>query len=342
MMDEARLSTLLTRANAVHALVVGDFFLDRYLVIDSALSERSIETGLEAHQVVEVISAPGAAGTVTSNLRALGVRVTALGIVGDDGEGYELRRALRANGVDDSAFVVTGERRTPTYTKPIIRHEAAPPRELERLDIRTRTSMPRNVIEVLIARLVEFVTQIDVVIVADQMTEPEIGTIGSRARAELARLAERHPSVWFLADSRERIGLFEHVIAKPNMRECVRAIFPEHAGDPDMQDTRRAAEMLRQRTGRPVFVTLGAAGMLVGSDAGWTHVPGIPVHGPTDVVGAGDSAMSAIATGLSAGASLQEAAALGNLAAAVTIQQLGTTGTASPQQIMEQLKECEV
>src|SRR6266516_4019386 len=110
MMDEARLSTLLTRANAVHALVVGDFFLDRYLVIDPALSERSIETGLEAHQVVEVISAPGAAGTVTSNLRALGVRVTALGIVGDDGEGYELRRALRANGVDDSAFVVTGER----------------------------------------------------------------------------------------------------------------------------------------------------------------------------------------------------------------------------------------
>jgi len=46
--------------------------------------------------------------------------------------------------------------------------------------------------------------------------------------------------------------------------------------------------------------------------------------------------MAAIAAGLCAGATLEEAALLGNLAAAVTIQQLGTTGTASPEQIMAQ------
>ena len=335
MIDQARLGALLARASGVHALVVGDFFLDRYLVIDPALSERSIETGLEAHQVVDITAAPGAAGTVTANLRALGARVTALGIVGDDGEGYELRRALRANGVDDSALVVTGERRTPTYTKPIIR-SAAPPRELERLDIRTRAPMPPDIAGVLVARLAELAARADVVIVADQTPEPECGAIGGHARAELARLAERYPGVWFLADSRERIGLFEQVIAKPNMGECVRAIIPEYAGAPSMDDARRAAELLRQRTGQPVFVTLGAAGMLVGSQSGWEHVPGIPVHGPIDVVGAGDSAMAAIAAGLAAGASLEEAALLGNLAAAVTIQQLGTTGTASPQQILAQ------
>ena len=86
----------------------------------------------------------------------------------------------------------------------------------------------------------------------------------------------------------------------------------------------------------PVFVTLGAEGMLVISEAGATHVPGIAVPGPIDVVGAGDSAMAAITAALCAGATLEEAALLGNLAAAVTIQQLGTTGTASPEQIVEQ------
>jgi len=70
-MDESRLRALLSRFDSLHALVVGDFFLDRYLVINPILSERSLETGLEARQVVEVISTPGAAGTVTSNLRGL-------------------------------------------------------------------------------------------------------------------------------------------------------------------------------------------------------------------------------------------------------------------------------
>src|SRR5262249_57153209 len=75
--------------------VLGDLFLDRYLDIDAALTEASIETGLDAYQVVRVRSNPGAAGTVINNLSALGVRqVVALSAIGDDGEGYELLQAL--------------------------------------------------------------------------------------------------------------------------------------------------------------------------------------------------------------------------------------------------------
>src|SRR5436853_5837747 len=75
--------------------VVGDLFLDRYLDLDAALTEPSIETGLDAYQVVRVRSYPGAAGTVLNNLVALGVgRVLPVAVIGDDGEGYELRQAL--------------------------------------------------------------------------------------------------------------------------------------------------------------------------------------------------------------------------------------------------------
>ena len=53
--------------------LVGDLFLDRYLEIDARLTEPSIETGLDAYQVVRVRPSPGAAGTVINNLAALGI-----------------------------------------------------------------------------------------------------------------------------------------------------------------------------------------------------------------------------------------------------------------------------
>src|SRR5882762_8061970 len=82
--------------------VLGDLYLDRYLDLDASLTEPSIETGLDAYQVVRVRPSPGAAGTVINNLVALGVgRVWPVAVIGDDGEGYELRQALgRMRAVD--------------------------------------------------------------------------------------------------------------------------------------------------------------------------------------------------------------------------------------------------
>ena len=65
-MNRDRLDALLDRLPAVRVLVVGDFFLDKYLIIDHQLAEVSLETGLEAHQVVEMRTSPGAAGTVAN------------------------------------------------------------------------------------------------------------------------------------------------------------------------------------------------------------------------------------------------------------------------------------
>ncbi len=99
MMDESRLQDIVLRAAQTRVLVVGDFVLDRRLQIDPARIERSEETGLPAHQVVAVTIAPGAAGHVAAALRALGSAVVTLGVIGDDGDGYELRRSLRALGI---------------------------------------------------------------------------------------------------------------------------------------------------------------------------------------------------------------------------------------------------
>src|SRR6201987_2848222 len=118
MLTEQVLEEILGQIPRLTIGVVGDLFLDRYLDIDGALTEPSLETGLDAYQVVGVRSYPGAAGTVINNLVALGVkRVCAVSVIGDDGEGYELRQALAALRVVDVTKVIsTPDRRTPTYT----------------------------------------------------------------------------------------------------------------------------------------------------------------------------------------------------------------------------------
>ena len=93
------------------------------------------------------------------------------------------------------------------------------------------------------------------------------------------------------------------------------------------------AQSLAERAGRPVCITLGGEGVLVWAD-GPTIVPAAPVRPPLDPVGAGDTFVAALATGLACGASPVEAAALANLAAAVIVEKVGETGTATPDEIL--------
>ena len=83
-------------------------------------------------------------------------------------------------------------------------------------------------------------------------------------------------------------------------------------------------------------------GMLVlgpGQADGVAEVPAYPVSGPIDPVGAGDSTAAGLASALAGGATLLQAAAFGNLVASITVQQLGTTGTASPEALRQRRRQ---
>src|SRR6266699_4123754 len=108
MLTAPLIDTILERIPRLTIGVLGDLFLDRYLDLDGALTEPSLETGLDAYQVVRVRSQPGAAGTVLNNLVAMGVgRVIPLAVIGDDGEGYELRQALARHPTVDSSWLIS-------------------------------------------------------------------------------------------------------------------------------------------------------------------------------------------------------------------------------------------
>ena len=335
-MEISRLEELLGGFPSRRILVVGDFFLDEYRIIDRRLSETSLETGLEAYQVVERRTSPGAAGNVAANLAALGCQVTALGVIGQDGQGFELKQALINAGVDPRGLVESGEVVTPTYTKPIAVELDGRRHELERQDIKNRAPLPASLEADVIRRLQEMLPGVDGVVVADQVVESGCGVITTRVRDAICQLAADHPHVVVAVDSRARIGLFRQVILKPNALEALTAIDPAGVHDSSLEHLQTCAEQLFQRAARPVFLTMGAQGILVANAAGCQRVPAVPVGGEIDIVGAGDSCLAGLAAALACGAQPLEAAFIGGLVASVTIQQIGVTGTASTGQIRAQ------
>lgn len=346
MLIEDSLEHILSNIPRLIIGVVGDLFLDRYLDLDAALTETSLETGLDAYQVVAVRSYPGAAGTVINNLVALGVRrVCPVAVIGDDGEGYELRQALDWLGsIDPSGILIASDRRTPTYTKPLLRQAGQLPRELNRLDIKNRSPLPRLAEDWVLRALTRIWPQVDALLVIDQVSEANCGVVTSRVREQLAELGEAYPDKLILVDSRERIGLYRQVSAKPNERECWQALVSEPTSHGPFT-LEGAVRRLVERLQRPVFCTAGEQGIHVGlpeSPGQLFHVPAYPVAGPIDPVGAGDSTSAGIACALASGASPLEAAAFGNLVASITIEQLGTTGTATPKQVRQRWHEHQV
>lgn len=325
LMNEQRLREITDRFAGNHVLVVGDFFLDRYLMIDSSLPSQPLVSGQTVRQVSEVLTRPNGAGAVAANLRAMGLSVAALGLVGDDGEGHELRQNLRALGVDDGTLLTTPGRRTPTQTRPIVRDADGTLHELEGLDIRSRTPISSHSEEALIARLRALAPRAKAVVIVDQIVPTDQGSISTRVRTALTQMVWQFPDTPVIADSRANIGSFARMMIKPSIYEAVQAVFPDHQGEIDLNLIQQAGLALRERVNdSSVFITLGDQGMLVVSDNGISHIPAT-TQAPTDTIQAGNTSLAALTAALCAGASPEEAAEVANLAAAVVLQQNSTT-----------------
>ena len=322
LLTPAHVEQVIARAPSLRIAVVGDLFLDRYLDIDGTLAEPSIETGLDAYQVVGVRSLPGAAGTIINNLVALGVGTVApVALIGDDGEGHELLQALRAlPGVVLDGVARSKARRTPTYTKPMLCLPGQPPRELNRLDIHPRSRLAEEEERDVLARIAASLPGCDAAAVLDQVSLPECGVVTSKVRQRLTAL-----DVPILADSRFRIGEFRGVMLKPNERECLAAA--------------PSAASLAALAGQPVFCTRSERGILLARpDGAISVVPSFAASGPIDPVGAGDSTTAGILGALAAGLDLEQAAAFGCLVASITVTKIGTTGTASPDELRARIQ----
>lgn len=328
-----RLAELVAGFPQARIAVVGDFFLDKYFEVDPVLVEVSVETGKPAHQVVRVRHSPGAAGTVINNFAALGCTgLVTIGYVGDDGDGFDLRRDLERLGCDTGHLVAMPDRMTPVYLKPRDITDVTLTGEHSRYDAKNRTPTPVEIEDRLLHSIAAVLPQVQALAIMDQVDQENCGGITTRVRGAIAELARNHPGKIFWADSRRFIRRYRNVIIKPNPFELLEIDNPPPGCRVDDAQVLAAARALRHANQAPLVVTRGAAGLWV-SDPEWTQIPGVPVAGPIDPTGAGDSASAGAVSALCAGASLPEAAVVANLVASITIQQIGVTGTARPDQL---------
>ena len=339
MISEARLQTILNRFGDQRILVVGDFYLDAYWYIDKVRSTLSLETPWHTNPVVAQRYSPGAAGTVTNNLKALGVgTVYTLGVIGEDGFGGTLLNCLQVNGCQTDFMIQVPKWVTPTYLKPIHRGHEGVETEGPRFDIENQTPMATEVEVAVTDALHACMPLVDGVIVGDQMPHENLGVVTTRVREILCELALEFPEKIFFADSRTRIGEYRNVIIKPNRFEAKRAIQPEWGGHQvEIEAAKQCALALAAQTQNTVYITLGENGILVYYDGEFTHIPGISIDDETDPVGAGDSVSAGLVTTLcSLGSDAAvEAAYIGNLVASITVTKIGTTGTASLAEILK-------
>jgi rfaE bifunctional protein kinase chain/domain len=305
-------------------LVVGDICLDRWCRYDPTLSEASRETGISRIAVVSSETTPGAAGTVASNLTALGVGcVSVVGAIGVDGHGFELIEALRLKGIDSSHLVRESTIPTFTYTK--LLNLQTDEEDLPRVDYVLAQPLPASVESAVLASLAQLAPAADVILVSDQAETETGGVITEAVRRSLTQIAVKKPGKPIWVDSRKRGEHFRRVLVKMNeqeARECC-----ERLGGGEY-------EMLRRHIDSKILiVTQGADGALICTRDSAVSVPARRVDNPVDICGAGDSFNAGGSVALAITGNAEIAAAFGNLVASITVRKRGT-GTASPAELI--------
>ena len=317
-------------------VVIGDFCLDKYIYSDPAQDDVSVESFKPAWQIYEKKTAAGVAGTITNNICALGAKVICIGFLGDDGEGYELRKALERVGADTSYMIMTDKLVTGTYLKPM-RKTANGYEEDIRFDFRNKYPPTKELADELFKSVIEAVKHADGVVVSDQFYERNTGVISDYVRTGLNELAEKY-DIPFLVDSRAFATEFKNTYVKCNNYELMKYCYVE--GDPESrEDVIRGCKKLSSITNCPVLITRNKDGVIIFDNGEISEVPAYPVHGEIDVTGAGDASNAGIIIGLSLGLSPAESAKIACAVSSVTIHKLGETGTSSVEEITELLKQ---
>ncbi len=331
-MNSKRFEEITARYSELRIAVVGDYSCDRYLEIDPSKEEISIETNLPVHNVTKIRAQPGASGTVLYNLAALGIgKLWPVGFCGSDGEGFELKRALRElPNVRMDYFFENEKQRTFTYCKPLIMDAAQPPRDLNRMDSKNWHPTPQELQKQLAKAIKDLARNVDAIIVLDQVNELETGVVTASL---LAAINEIRDQTLIVGDSRKGLKDWPDIIYKMNAAELTRL-----TGQPENL-TKEASGQLARETGQPVFVTLAQKGIIGAYPNGDVdHCPALPPRKEIDIVGAGDAVTANLTASLACGATIPEALKLSNAAASVTIHKLGTTGTASIEEIKAKLR----
>lgn len=313
-----KLEEMANKFRGKRILVVGDLVADVYL--NGRISRVSREAPVLVLEEIGKTVVAGGAANVVANLSELGGDVYAVGMVGDDFYGEELKNILKRQKIHIEGIVTDKTRPTISKTRVIAGGRATVSQQVVRIDREDKDPPSKKVEAALIAKLDKLLPNIDGIVLSDYGSS----TITKAVKTLVINHAGKH-KIPNIVDSRYNIGDYEGVgYVKQNDSEVATFI-----GTPitDMTSLINAgSELLRKLNCNGVLITRGEAGMSLFERGGAVHH--IPVTNKSDVYdvsGAGDTCVAAFILGLTANLTPVISARIANYAAGIAVRKLGTS-----------------
>lgn len=298
-------------------LVIGDMIADIYLYGNISRISREAPV-LVLEQERERVVAGGAANVI-NNAAALGGRVYAAGLVGDDRGADGLSEILTGRGVDVGGLVRDAGRPTISKTRIVAGGRTTVSQQIVRVDKESREPVPPLCERKLEEYLAETLPKVKGVVISDYGS----GTVTDRLLAQIVGYCRAH-GVPAIVDSRYDILRFRSVdYIKQNDAELAAAV--GRAIDDEEALIAAGRELLARMEAKGALITRGEDGMtLFQSDGTVTNIPVTDKSEVYDVSGAGDTCVAAVILGLAAGVDPVLASRLSNEASSIAVRKMGT------------------
>jgi rfaE bifunctional protein kinase chain/domain len=296
-------------------IVVGDVGIDKYTF--GEVRKISPEAPVPVLEVTKEWMKLGLAANISHNLNTLAVHSTLCGVVGEDNNANIFDTLLEDEKLNTWGIVRSGAR--PTIFKERVTTNT---QQICRIDYESSDYIDESTENKLIDRLNEFSKSHAAVIIEDYakgtLTQKVISYMISKFKAENKLVAvdpgRLTPPLFYKGAN----------LLKPNLTEAKAMV--ESLGYKEKKLETIAKILVEKLELDMLVITLGADGMAlldVKNQPELTIIPTV-ANEVFDVSGAGDTAISALTASLLAGASLEEAAWIGNCASGVVVAKKGT------------------
>ena len=311
----ARLRRWVDRLAGRVAVVWGDYVLDEYW---RCLSRRvSREAPVLILEYQGRTTQGGGAANAALNLAALGATVRAVGFVGRDEAGAELRRLLSRAGVDVTGLIPPPRAGTIVKTRVVAGSVHTALQQVVRVDRGQPFRPAASDLKRLTTVLEKSGREADVFLLSDYGYDSVTPAL---ARPWVRRWRARRATV--ALDARYRITAYRGVsLATPNESEASAAAGLEVGGDGDLVEV--AARLQRRLAASHLVITRGRDGLTVWDREQGRSLPAWGGEEAVDVTGAGDAVVAVAAAALASGAPAIEAAALANVAGSIAVSRRG-------------------
>jgi rfaE bifunctional protein kinase chain/domain len=328
--DLTHVAALLPAFPSTEVVVVGDFVADEYVFGETERISREAPVLIVRYESSELKA--GGAGNAAANLAALGVRVRALGVVGDDPLGTALLDEMEAQGIDVGGILRVKGRQTEAKTRILAGGRSTRRQQMIRLDRAPREPLPAPVVKRLVASVQRMGRRSQAILASDYGS----GAIGPQVVEVLQRV--KRGGVPVCVDSRYGLRSYTHLtMVKPNELELETATGVTLSQPGGLE--RAARKLLKAVTCDVLLVTRGRNGMsLFRHGASPIHVEAHGSAEAVDVTGAGDTVAAAFTAGLAAGGDFELAARLANVAGALQVLKPGTATVSQEELAVELLR----